>query len=536
MPLTPGQLLNNRYRIDALLGQGGMGAVYDGWDNNLGIRCAIKENQLVTEAAVRQFQREARLLATLRHSNLPNVIDHFFIAGQGQYLVMSFIEGEDLAARLKRLGPQPEADVQRWADDVLGALAYLHKRGIIHRDIKPNNIKITPEGEAVLVDFGIAKEIDEGGGLTTTGARGLTPGFAPPEQYGTGRTDIRSDIYAFGATLYALLAGESPADAWSRMTKPEKYVPLARHAIKVSMSLAQAIDKALELEPENRFQSAEEMKAAVKVSSAAPMVVHHAPQIAMVTPAEDTPTLVEARPDGRPGRLAFLLLGVGTVGAIAVAGFFVFMAFGRGASPVMTDTAEPTATEKVAAPTVRATNTVAPSKTLVPPTATQAQTAIPPTNIVTSRPMVTNTNTAAPATNTRVAVKTPLPTQVVTQQPSPTASGTTDSISNVQVIAEGDNFVTISMNYTLVSAQTGSISAFVSGVKADDPSQGAQSESARVNVNKGSGVVELTLRSTGCPRPRFQSRTIIVQMHWVALRSESTPQQKVPYDKIWSGC
>ena len=229
MPLSPSQMLNSRYKINAILGQGGMGAVYDGWYNNLGIRVAIKENLLFTDASRRQFEREARMLANLRHSNLPSVIDHFYISGQGQYLVMSFIEGEDLAQRLKRLGPLPEADVLRWADDVLTALAYLHKRDIIHRDIKPNNIKITPDGEAVLVDFGLAKEImDESGALTTTGARGLTPGFAPPEQYGTGRTDARSDLYAFGATLYTLLIGQAPPDALSRMGKQDKYVPLAR--------------------------------------------------------------------------------------------------------------------------------------------------------------------------------------------------------------------------------------------------------------------------------------------------------------------
>src|SRR3990172_8981239 len=96
MPLSPGQLVLDRYRIDALLAQGGMGAVYDAFDTRLNIRCAIKENQLVTEAALRQFEREAQLLAKLRHPHLPRVTDHFLIPGQGQYLVMDFVEGEDL--------------------------------------------------------------------------------------------------------------------------------------------------------------------------------------------------------------------------------------------------------------------------------------------------------------------------------------------------------------------------------------------------------------------------------------------------------
>jgi hypothetical protein len=272
MPLAPGQILRDRYRIDALIGQGGMGAVYDGWDASLHIRVAIKENQIFTEAAQRQFEREARLLAALKHPNLPRVIDHFFIAGQGQYLVMDFVEGEDLKQRLARAGALPEADVLRWADQILSALAYLHRRNIIHRDIKPANIKITPDDEAVLVDFGIAKEYGESGGVTTTGARGLTPGFASPEQYGlgTGGTNARSDLYSFAATLYALLTGEVPADALSRMMKPEKFIPVARRTLNVSPAFAEAIDKALALDPDDRFADAAEMRAAARGQPATP--------------------------------------------------------------------------------------------------------------------------------------------------------------------------------------------------------------------------------------------------------------------------
>ena len=264
MPLAPGQLLRDRYRIDALLGQGGMGAVYDVHDNALNIRCAVKENMVLTEAAQRQFEHEAQLLAKLRHNGLPRVIDHFVIPGQGQYLVMDFVEGKDLRDRLREAGTLPEAEVLRWADEVLDALAYLHRRGIIHRDIKPANIKITPEDEAVLVDFGIAKESGVEGGLTTTGARGLTPGFAPPEQYGMGHThtDARSDLYALGATLYALLTGKPPAESLARLLRQTKFAPLTGTP-GMSPALAAAIDRALETEPDQRFASAEAMKAAL---------------------------------------------------------------------------------------------------------------------------------------------------------------------------------------------------------------------------------------------------------------------------------
>ncbi|MBM4425043.1 MAG: serine/threonine protein kinase [Chloroflexi bacterium] len=415
MSLKPGQLLNDRYRIDALLAQGGMSAVYDAFDTRLNVRCAIKENLLFTEASTRQFEREAKMLAALRHLNLPRVTDHFIVAGQGQYLVMDFIEGEDLNQRLKRLGPLPEADVLRWADDVLGALAYLHKRNIIHRDIKPNNIKIAPEGGAVLVDFGIAKElIDDTGAMTTTGARGLTPGFAPPEQYGTGRTDARSDIYAFGATLYTLLTGGPPADALSRMTKPEKFAPLARHPIKVSGALAQGIDRALELDADERWPGAEAMRSALRERPIAPK-----PAPAKMTD-NDATLPPDVAPIRQPARLANPTRGVivaGAVGLLALIAVAVTLGFGRGASAVATDT-------------------TAPTKTPVPPTATHTHTTVPLTSTATST--VTSTNTIVPPTRTAqpqfTLTFTNTPTVVRTQDAS---HRSTTTITGVTTVADG---------------------------------------------------------------------------------------------------
>mgnify|MGYP001560594111 CR=1 FL=1 len=164
------------------------------------------------------MKREATLLASLRHPNLPRVTDHFVIGGQGQYLVMDFVPGEDLKQRLeKNGGPLPEADVTGWAQEILDALNYLHtlQPPVVHRDIKPGNIKITPEGRAVLVDFGLAK-VHDLKQTTTVGAKALTPGFAPPEQYGVGRTDPRTDIYSLAATLYNLLTNQIPADSLER--------------------------------------------------------------------------------------------------------------------------------------------------------------------------------------------------------------------------------------------------------------------------------------------------------------------------------
>jgi len=175
LALEIGACLYDRYRIERVLGRGGFGAVYLALDERLGVPCAVKENLILSSETERQFRREATLLATLRHPNLPRVTNHF-ITGGCQYLVMDYIEGEDLKERLRREGQIAEADAVQWALQVCEALTYLHTRNppVIHRDIKPANIKLNASGEAILVDFGLAKA---GGAAqqTTTSAMGLTP-------------------------------------------------------------------------------------------------------------------------------------------------------------------------------------------------------------------------------------------------------------------------------------------------------------------------------------------------------------------------
>ncbi|MFN7036379.1 MAG: protein kinase domain-containing protein [Bellilinea sp.] len=264
MPLAPGTVLNNRYRIVSILGQGGMGSVYQAMDENLGIMVAVKENLFLTDEYARQFQREANILASLRHPNLPRVGDYFTIPGQGQYLIMDYIDGEDLRQRIERLGTLPEEEVILIGVAICDALHYLHTRTppIIHRDIKPGNIKITPEGQIALVDFGLAK-VMSGGQQTTTGARAMTPGYSPPEQYGTAPTDARTDIYSLGATLYACLTGTIPEDGLSRATGKADLTPVREFAPKTSRKLAAAIEKALEIDPQDRYQTALEFKQAL---------------------------------------------------------------------------------------------------------------------------------------------------------------------------------------------------------------------------------------------------------------------------------
>ncbi|MFZ6026609.1 MAG: protein kinase domain-containing protein [Chloroflexota bacterium] len=264
MTLERGYLLNKRYRIVEILGQGGMAAVYRAVDENLGVDVAVKENLFTTEEYARQFRLEAVILASLRQPNLPRVTDHFVIDQQGQYLVMDYIEGEDLRQRMDRLGTLPEDEVIVLGAAICDAISYLHSRKppVLHRDIKPGNVKITPYGQIFLVDFGLAKVV-HGSQVTTTGARAMTPGYSPPEQYGTAHTDARTDLYSLGATLYSALTDALPEDGLARAMDQTELTPIRKHNPKVTRRLASVVEKSLEVKPDNRYQTAEEFKEAL---------------------------------------------------------------------------------------------------------------------------------------------------------------------------------------------------------------------------------------------------------------------------------
>ncbi len=263
MPLMVDSLLRNRYRIQKIIAQGGMGAIYRALDETLGVEVAVKENLITSQESSRQFHREATILAGVRHPNLPRVTDHFVIPDQGQYLVMDYVPGEDLRQRIDRKGVLSESEAVLIISAACDALAYLHtsQPPIVHRDIKPGNLKITPDGQVFLVDFGLAK-ISQAGKATTLGAQALTPGYAPPEQYGRG-TDARSDLYSLGATLYAALTGRTPEDSLARATGSLRLTPLREVNPNLSISLAAVIEKAMSIDPNQRYQTAEAFKAAL---------------------------------------------------------------------------------------------------------------------------------------------------------------------------------------------------------------------------------------------------------------------------------
>src|SRR5215510_8082572 len=261
MPLKVGQVLDRRYRVDSLLGQGGFGAVYKAWDLSLERACAVKENLDTSEVARRQFTREATVLASLSHPNLPRVTDHFFIPGYGQYLVMDFVDGIDLGQLVRNEGPIAPERALKIIKQIADALDYLHSLTppVLHRDIKPGNIKITSDGKAVLVDFGLV-EIDGPNLETSMGARALPPGYSPPEQYGQGTTDPRTDIYALSATLYTLLTARLPPESVQRYGLDELVLP---HQVDATISpiVSAAVGRGMALNPSQRYQTIADMRA-----------------------------------------------------------------------------------------------------------------------------------------------------------------------------------------------------------------------------------------------------------------------------------
>ncbi len=265
MSLSTNNLLKGRYRIESVLGQGGMGAVYQATDELLAIPVAVKENLFLSEEYTEQFKQETRILASLRHVNLPRVLDFCSIEGQGQYLVMDYIAGEDLRDLLKRSGPLSEKDVVLIGYHICEALHYMHSQHplVVHRDVKPGNIKLTELNEIYLVDFGLAKQTSSRSQMTMTGARAMTPGFSPPEQYGTARTDERSDIYSLGATLYNALTGVVPEDALDRVTDRNDLTPILDHRRDTERRLVKVIEKSMALHPEDRYQTAKEFQDAL---------------------------------------------------------------------------------------------------------------------------------------------------------------------------------------------------------------------------------------------------------------------------------
>lgn len=279
VPHKEGTVLRDRYRLTNIVGQGGMGNVYRAEDLRLpGRLCAIKEvipdphtSQELRDQSHQQFLQEASILAQLDHPNLPKVSD-FFSDASRDYLVMDYVPGRDLKQWLddtrsqnRKLG---ENTVLGWAAQIIDALSYLHRQDppVVHRDIKPSNIKLTPDDRIKLVDFGLVKLLspDEARTITVVQGRG-TALYTPLEQYGgdSGHTDVRTDIYALGATFYHLLTDFPPPDAKTRFLNPRTLRPPTQLNADISAHVSEAILWALEMHPDDRPQTIEQFAQAL---------------------------------------------------------------------------------------------------------------------------------------------------------------------------------------------------------------------------------------------------------------------------------
>lgn len=403
------QILQNRYGVLALLGQGGMGAVYKARDLRLNTFVAIKEllppPGLAPEMLTRlraQFAQEANVLARLNHPHLVTVNDYFEEGGKS-YLVMRFVDGVSLADCIAREGTIPEAQVLIWATQILDALAYCHAQRVLHRDVKPQNIIIRPDGCAVLVDFGLVKLWNPADPQTRTAIRGAgTPEYAPPEQYSQrgGHTDPRSDIYSLGATLYHALVGRAPLSVTDRMAFPQQFKTPQQLNGLITANTDQVIQRAMALPQDARWSSAAAMATVLRGT---------VPSGLAVTPTSPAPRRVSLWFWGAGATVVLVVLAIGS------------SLLGRASAPASSATTMPEPTRLVAS---EATSTRAATPDLSP----TAELLVPPhTATFTTEPTANSTVMAEPTASPTVAptfTSAPTETPAATVTPScPTVQG-----------------------------------------------------------------------------------------------------------------
>ncbi len=270
-PRPAGVRVGGRYRLRRLIDMGGNGAVYEAQHELLGTPHALKETLATDPASVEQFMAEARLLARLDHPVLVRVTDYFIEPSGAAFLVMEYVAGETLQHKIERAGASYSVtDVVGWLLQLCTGLEYLHSyrdsatgqlRPVIHRDVKPLNVVLTPEGRIKLLDMGIAHFAAPGQAAARV-ARAVTEPFAPIEQYGAG-TDARSDLYALGVTAYVLLTRQLPPSAPQRVASPQELRVRAANRT-VPSGVAAAIERAMMPRPEARFPTVEAFRRALE--------------------------------------------------------------------------------------------------------------------------------------------------------------------------------------------------------------------------------------------------------------------------------
>ncbi len=318
--LESGQTFLGHYELLAVLGEGGAGTVYRARDRRSGqvvalkvLSAALARNPLM----LKRFEREFELASALDHPNIVRALHHGCSSGT-PYLVMELVPGESVGARLEREGPLPEAEAVGIVLQACEGLRYAHERGLIHRDVKPDNILVTPDGQVKLADLGLSKQLDAEADLTRTGGGLGTPHFMAPEQFRNAKNaDARCDVYSLGATLYQLVTGELPFHGTSpvavflnktkgELTPPRRLVPM------LSERTESAILWAVSPQPERRPASCQELLAALSGTAPPPRWARNAGSAEAPNP---TRTRVKVA-------LGIVLAGA----AAALAGQFLFRA------------------------------------------------------------------------------------------------------------------------------------------------------------------------------------------------------------------
>ena len=257
-----GELIAGRYELEELVGTGGMSSVYRAHDRQLERNVALKvlhERLGADDEHVSRFRHEARAVAQLSHPNVVTVIDRFEEGGR-QYIVFEYVDGENLKQLLDRTGPLPVRRALEIALAVADGLAYAHEHGVVHRDVKPQNVLLSRDGEIKVTDFGIARSLDGESGLTLTGTVLGTSSYLSPEQASGLRVTPAADVYSLGVVLYELLAGEVPFPGGNQVVVALKHVnepppSLLERRPDVPARLAAAVAMALQKDPEQRFAS-----------------------------------------------------------------------------------------------------------------------------------------------------------------------------------------------------------------------------------------------------------------------------------------
>lgn len=403
MNLQTGQILQQRYRIVRLLSQGDSGSSYRAWDLALNIPCIVQQNLHTSDPqAQHQFEREATRLARLRHPGLPRITDHFTIPDAGQYLVIDFVEGEDLQTKLNLTQrPLPEAQLLPWIKQICQVLAYLHSQNppIIHQNVSPNSIRITPQGQAVLVNYTITKQTE------------------PSSQTSMSDMDTSSDIYALGATLYQTLTGEIPPERSQRLVRDSLLAP---HKLNLAITphLESVILKAMSLHSEGGYFQVSEMAMALSQGS---IENNDLPTIAMPS----LPVIPSPGAQSRSGQLPRWTWVAGGILLILVLGLLAAMIVLWRENATTVEPLSPTIAVTITPlPTLPASTVVSPTNSPILANDTPSPTNVP----ATSTPLIIFSHTSTPtrrATTIIPVAKTPAtPTPTYTPTPEPTLTST----------------------------------------------------------------------------------------------------------------